>query len=147
MHENCKSHHSPRWWKLPNCSSSRDSCSTAGPYGSPCSASCSGKWTISPRRFPRSESSLVLSRQLRAPAEASTLLHASFVHVSAGISKLNQGKYRGQGMELCLLLKGKVYHHRLRGRLPRSQRTSPLLAHSELQAGTDLQGSYCLPLI
>ena len=82
MHENCKPHHSPRWWKLPNCSFSRDSCSTAGPYGSPCSASCSGKWTIFPRQLPRSRSSLVLSRQLRHPAEASTLLHASFVHMS-----------------------------------------------------------------
>lgn len=41
--ENCKSRNSPRWQKLLNCSFSGDSCSSAGPYGSPCSAPRSGE--------------------------------------------------------------------------------------------------------
>lgn len=54
MHENCKSRNSPRWWKLPNCSFSRDSCSTTGPSGSLCSAPCPANGTIFHRQLLRS---------------------------------------------------------------------------------------------
>lgn len=45
-----------------------------------CFRPCSGKWTIFPRQLPRSGSSLVLAGNYLA--EASTLLHVLFVHMS-----------------------------------------------------------------
>lgn len=122
MHENCKSHHSPRWWKLPVCSFSRDSCSTAWAIWLPLfQGPCPGKWTIFPGSFPRSGSSLVLSRQLRSLAEASTLLHVLFVHMSDWHFSSIKANTGAKAWWLCLLPKETL--HRLRGRLPRSQLT------------------------
>lgn len=91
-----------------HCSFSRDSCSTAGPYGSPCSARPALKWTI----FPGSAQIRiisVLSRQLRSLARASTLLHVLFVHVRLAFQSSIKANTGAKAWWLCLLLKGKLY--------------------------------------